>query len=110
MFKYLLIIVVLFGLLISSCKSSTTYSISGKITGDVISGVNIKLTTFQGAKIADATTDSSGNYSFSKINKGDYYVSPNLTDKQCSPPLQTISVSDSNITGIDFKITTPTTT
>lgn len=80
----------------------TTYSISGTVStsgGAPIAGVII---TLAGAANATATTNASGNYSFTGLANGSYTVTPGLTGYTFSPVTRNITVSGANITGQNF--------
>ena len=81
--------------------TATATSISGAVSGDVLSGIAI---TLSGTGLT-TTTDASGNYSFSGIMNGNYTVSPSLTGYTFSPTISTITVSGASITGIIFTAT-----
>ncbi len=87
----------------SDSASAEKYSISGTISGDVVSGVTV---TLSGDGSASATTDSSGNYSFTNRANGDYTVTPSLSGYTFSPSSQDITIDDSNEADIDFTATT----
>ena len=79
--------------------SSATYSISGKVTGAVLSGVKI---TLSGDDSASTTTDSSGNYSFDNVANGSYTITPSLSGFAFTPGNVNITISNKNITGQNF--------
>jgi len=79
-----------------------THSISGVVSGAVLSGVTI---TLSGDGSATTTTNTSGNYSFSGIANGNYTVTPSLTGYTFSPASSAVNVSGANITGTNFVAT-----
>jgi formylglycine-generating enzyme required for sulfatase activity len=81
-----------------------TYSISGTVSGGVLSGVIINLT---GATTASTTTDSSGNYSFGNIANGNYTMTASKTGYTFIP-VRSITVNGANITGQNFAATANT--
>jgi len=77
---------------------TTTYSISGTISGSVQSGVTVNLT---GTSSASTTTASDGTYSFPGLSAGSYRVTPGKTGYTFSPAYSTFTVS-ANISGMNF--------
>ena len=75
--------------------SSSSYNISGQVTlnGTGLAGVTVTLT---GTGPGSATTDSSGNYSFSNVANGSYTVTPSKTGYTFSPTNRTANVSGAN--------------
>ncbi len=83
----------------------TTFSISGQVTtasstGPVaLPGVTVKLT---GASTRTATTDLSGNYTFTGLSYGNYTVTPGLTGYSFTPTNRAVTISGASVTGQDF--------
>ena len=84
-----------------------TYTISGTVSGAVLSGVTISLS---GSDTGSTITNTSGNYSFSGIANGSYTVTPSLTGYTFSPASSTVTVSEANVTVPNFVATAVTTT
>jgi hypothetical protein len=65
-----------------------SYAISGQVTlsGSGMSGVAL---TLSGSQSGTATTDNSGNYSFTEAAGANYTVTPSLSGYTFSPPSQT---------------------
>jgi hypothetical protein len=82
--------------------STITYSISGTISGLSINGATVVLT---GSSTAVATTDASGNYSFTGLQNGSYTVTPTATGFIFTPTSQSITINNSNLTGVNFLAT-----
>jgi hypothetical protein len=83
-----------------------TYSVSGTVSGAVLSGVTINLT---GTSNGTATTDGSGNYSFAGLSNGGYTVTPSKTGYTFTPANQSVTVSGANVPGQNFtSFTVPT--
>jgi len=84
--------------------AGATYTISGTVSGAVLSGVTLNLsgTTTSGSSStsSSATTDASGKYSFSVVS-GSYTITPSLSGYTFSPTSTTETVS-ANVTGVDF--------
>ncbi len=78
-----------------SCTTNCT--ISGTVTGPTISGVAIALSGGPTSK-PDATTDSSGNYSFTGLAGGTYTVTPTLAGYTFSPSAPSVTTSSSTTT------------
>ena len=88
-----------------SGTAPATYSISGKVSGDTTSGVAMSLT---GAATASATTDSSGNYSFSGLSNGSYTVTPSKSGYTFTPSSLSVTISGANQAGKNFTATAVT--
>ncbi len=89
---------------VSTCDSGTISttsgnSISGGVSGTGLQGVLIKLT---GAATANATTDASGNYSFTGLANGSYTMVPSLTGFTFRPASNVVTLSGGNGTGNNF--------
>lgn len=89
---------------VSTCDSGTTSttsgnSISGGVSGSGLQGVLIKLT---GAATANATTDASGNYSFTGLANGSYTIVPSLTGFTFRPASNVVTLSGGNGSGNNF--------
>jgi cytoskeletal protein CcmA (bactofilin family) len=79
--------------------SAVTFSISGTVSGAVQSGVAM---TLSGNSSGTATTDASGNYSFSGLSNGTYTVTPSKPGYTFEPSSETVTISGTDVTGIDF--------
>ena len=88
------------GVVSPSSSSSATYNISGTISP--ASAGNGTTVSLSGPASASATGNSSGNYSFSGLANGTYIVTPSRSGYTFSPSAQTVSVSGSGVSGIDF--------
>jgi hypothetical protein len=95
-------LIIMFITVIGCEKKSATSVISGTVSGDVKKGVTINLT---GAATASTTTDTSGNYSFSNQENGNYTVTPYLDGYTFSPTSTNVAVSGASVTGINFTST-----
>jgi hypothetical protein len=85
--------------------STVTYSISGTISGAAGSGATVQLA---GTSTATATTDTSGNYSFTGLQNGAYTVTPGKPGFSFSPTNQPVTLNSSNVTGVNFSTVTYT--
>lgn len=74
-------------------------SISGTITGGA--GATV---TLSGGNGATTTADSSGNYTFNGVFPGTYTVVPSLAGAAFVPGNQTVTVTSSNVTGVNFTV------
>lgn len=86
----------------SAAPPPPTFSISGAVSGAVAAGVTVSLT---GASTATATTDSSGNYTFSGLSNGSYTVTPSKSGFSFSPSSQSVTVNGANMAGQNFTST-----
>ena len=76
-----------------------SYSISGKVSGAVLSGVKIALS---GDGSAETTTDSSGNYKLDNVPNGNYILTPSLSGYAFSPSSLSITINNANVTKKNF--------
>jgi hypothetical protein len=91
---------------ISPAVQTQGYSVSGTISPTAGgAGATISLT---GAASATATADGSGAYSFGALANGTYTVTPSHTGYSFSPVSQNVTVSGSNVTGLNFTATVQT--
>ena len=81
------------------------YSISGTVNGAVPSGVNITLIDDFRATLTK-TTDANGKFTFTNLANGDYKVTPSLTGYIFSPASATITITGTNVVGVNFTATT----
>jgi len=79
-----------------SSGGTTSYSISGKISGTTAT-VNLS-----GAASNSVKTDSAGNYTFAGLANGKYLVAPSQSGYSFSPTTAVATVSNANITGVNF--------
>jgi hypothetical protein len=86
----------------STAPPPPTYSISGTMSGAIVSGVTINLT---GTSTGTATTDTSGNYSFTGLSNGTYTVAPSKTGYSFTPANQPVTVSGASVPGQNFAST-----
>ena len=78
---------------------STTYAISGTVSGATAQGVTM---TLSGTASGSTTTASDGTYSFTGLVNGSYTITPSKTGYTFSPSSLTFTVSGGNATGKDF--------
>src|SRR5437879_11492757 len=77
-----------------------TYKISGTIT-PAASGSGATV-TLSGTSTGAQTTDSSGNYAFTGLAPGNYAITPGKTGFTFSPTSQSVTLSDADVTAINF--------
>jgi hypothetical protein len=83
-----------------SSPSTGTFAISGTISpASAGSGSSL---TLSGPATANATADTSGNYSFTGLVNGTYVVTPAHSGFSFSPTLQTVTLNGANATSINF--------
>jgi hypothetical protein len=80
-----------------------TYTISGTIT-PASNGAGSAM-TLSGAASATTTADASGNYSFTGVSSGSYTVTPSSQTATFSPTSQPVSISNGNVSGVNFTAT-----
>lgn len=77
-----------------------TLSISGTISPvSAGAGASVALT---GTVSASLTADASGNFSFGSLPNGSYVVTPNQTGFLFTPSSKSVTLSGTNVTGINF--------
>ena len=81
-----------------------TYSISGAIT-PVAGGSGATTVTLSGAATGKTTADNTGSYRFTGLANGTYAITPGRTGHTFGPSTQGVTVSGSNVTGINFTAT-----
>jgi hypothetical protein len=86
-----------------SSAAVTTFSISGTISG---AGGNAATVNLTGTSSATVTADASGNYTFSGLANGSYTVSPTKTGFTFSPASQSVTVSNADVTRVNFSTNT----
>jgi alpha-tubulin suppressor-like RCC1 family protein len=88
-------------LMILGCSGELTYSVSGQATagGSALSGVTMTLT---GPAEKTATTEVSGNYSFSDMPTGTYLLTPSLTGYTFLPPARYVYLYGIDATSFNF--------
>ena len=85
----------------SVTSETRAYTVSGTVSGAVVSGITITLT---GTSSKSTTTDASGNYSFTGAVNGSYTITPSVAGYTYSPASRTVTVNNTNITGQNFTV------
>jgi hypothetical protein len=75
------------------------YTISGTISGAGGTGATV---TLSGTSSATTTADASGNFTFANVYGGNYSITPSQTGYVFVPGSQNVSISQSNVTGVNF--------
>ena len=88
-------------------SSTTTWNISGTISGPGGSGATV---TLGGAANATTTADSGGNYSFTGLANGSYTVTPTNPNYTFTPASANVTVNNANATVAAFATVTYTIT
>lgn len=83
----------------ATASAAPTYRISGTVNGAVLQSVTIMIA---GAANATTLTDASGKYSFTGLVSGSYTVTPALAGYLFVSASEVITVSNANVTGINF--------
>lgn len=80
----------------------TAYSISGAVSGAIMSGVTITVTDAASSTVT-TTTATNGSYSVAGLANGSYTVTPSLTGYTFSPTSTAVTIANGvNMTGINF--------
>ncbi len=77
------------------------YTISGTISGAGGAGATV---TLSGTSQATTTADASGNFTFANVFGGNYSITPSQTGYVFVPGSQNVSISQSNVTGVNFSV------
>jgi hypothetical protein len=87
----------------TATATAQTYNISGTISPTA--GGSGAAVALNGAASTSTTTNSSGNYTFTGLANGTYTVTPSNTGYAFSPGSQNVTISGSNVTGVNFTAT-----
>ena len=85
-----------------SFTDTGAFSISGTVSGTVVSGMAVSLT---GARTASTLTDASGHFSFTGLTSGGYVVTPSSSGYTFSPANASVTVSDASVVDLGFAST-----
>ncbi|HET8933807.1 MAG TPA: SdrD B-like domain-containing protein [Polyangiales bacterium] len=78
---------------------TATRSISGAVTGATTDGIVVSLS---GAKTATTATDTSGKYTFTNLEDGEYKIVPSGSGYSFAPIEKTVLVAGANVQNADF--------
>jgi inhibitor of cysteine peptidase len=92
----------------NALSNTSGYTISGTVSGAVVSGVTMTLTG-NFASYAPVQTDSAGYYIFTNIANGNYTVTPSKTGYSFSPSSAAVTISGADKPNINFTATASTT-
>src|SRR5262249_30951893 len=84
--------------------NSSTFTISGAVSGAIADGV---LITLSGSITGTTTTAGGGLYSFSSLTNGNYTLTPSKAGYSFTPASIAVTVNGGNITGQNFPATAP---
>jgi hypothetical protein len=76
-----------------------TYAISGTVSGDDMEGSTM---TLSGDASSIITITGDGTYTFTGLAKGNYKVTPTLTDSTFSPASTSVTIAGANVKEVDF--------
>lgn len=89
---------------VPSSGRATSFAISGVIT-PAVSGSGVTL-SLAGLTSATTTADDSGKYSLGGLANGRYAITPSKDGYSFSPASQLVTISDADVTDVDFTATT----
>jgi Carboxypeptidase regulatory-like domain len=78
---------------------TAVFSISGN------AGIAGALVSYSGTSSGSVTADGSGNYSIGGLANGSYTITPSLGGYTFAPTSRNVTLSGSNITGVNFVAT-----
>jgi hypothetical protein len=85
---------------VAAIAAFTAASSGSSVSGNA--GVAGATVSYSGTSSGSVTADGSGNYTISSLVNGPYTITPSLTGYNFAPTSQNVTVSGSNITGINF--------
>ncbi len=88
----------------AATSMSPTYGISGIITAGGVGKQGVAV-TLSGTNSGTATTDASGNYSFTGLVNGAYTITPSLTGYTFNPASLAVMIDGANVTSENFTAT-----
>jgi len=83
-------------------KPAGTVAASGSIAGNITPATAGMTVNLSGPANGTTSTDGSGNYGFNGLPNGTYTVTPSASGYSFAPPSQSVPVSGSAVTGINF--------
>ena len=92
--------------LAATSGGGSTSSISGELSpSSLMSGAIVTL-TLPGGGTATTSPDGSGNYTFANLGNGTYIVTPSKSGQTFVPAAQTLTISGSSVSGVNFAMQT----
>ena len=92
--------------LAATSGGGSTSSISGELSpSSLMSGAIVTL-TLPGGGTATTSPDGSGNYTFANVGNGTYIVTPSKSGQTFVPAAQTLTISGSSVSGVNFAMQT----
>lgn len=92
--------------LAASGGSGSTFSISGTLSpASLVSGAVVTL-TLPGGGTTTTSSDGSGNYNFANLGNGTYTVTASKSGQAFVPATQTVTISGSGVSGVNFAMQT----
>ncbi|MGH9743473.1 MAG: beta strand repeat-containing protein [Candidatus Acidiferrum sp.] len=86
-----------------TAAAAPTFSISGTVSPTT--GGGGATLTLGGAAVATSIADSSGTYSFTGLQNGNYSVTPSNTGFSFAPVSRNVTINGANLTGVNFTAT-----
>ena len=90
---------------VKASGTNPTYGIAGTTDAP---GATVTVTS-SGSTVATTTADNSGNYTVSNLSNGTYTVTPSLNAYSFSPTSASVTISNANVSGVNFTASTVTT-
>jgi hypothetical protein len=94
----------------SGTPSTSDAGVAKYVAGNVVSphsisgncDVGFATITYSGPSSGSVASDIAGNYSISNLNAGVYTLTPSATNYAFTPNIQSVTLANSNVTGINF--------
>jgi uncharacterized surface anchored protein len=80
-------------------QTVATHKISGRVSGDVVAGVEVSVT---GNATLGTTTDAAGYFEFAGLLSGTYVVKASLDGYTFTPPFKPVTLSAADVTDANF--------
>jgi hypothetical protein len=99
-----------YSLVVTAATVATTFSISGLVmdgAGNPVGGVAVTvegIATDPGRRVTGSTR-SDGTYEIRNLTPGRYRVTPSMTFRAFTPAERRLTITNSNVTGVDFTAT-----
>lgn len=77
--KILFIIMIAFAAFACSKNDGTIFGTASADDGNVVSGITVKLYNDNASQLHETTTDNAGNFSFTGLESGNYYIAATVT-------------------------------